>query len=100
LSVIVASCVAAAAQNATVSPTSLSFGNQIEGITSAIKNVTLKNGQTKAITISSVSTNLSDYAATNNCAQTLAAGASCTISVTFTPAAAGSRAGTLTIIDT
>jgi hypothetical protein len=65
--------------------------------------VTLKNGQKTAITITSISTNLSAYSETNNCPaspSTLAAGASCTISVTFKPTALGARNATLTVIDT
>jgi len=90
-------------QSATVSPTTLSFGNQAQGTTSAVKKVTLENGQTSAITITNISTNLSDYGQTNTCPvspATLAAGVSCTISVTFTPSAQGARNATLTVTDT
>ena len=79
---VLISCLAAEAQNVTALPTSLFFGNQVEGTTSAAKKVSLKNGQSSAITVASISTSLSDYAATNNCPispATLAAGASCTI---------------------
>lgn len=38
-----------------------------------------------------------DFAAAADCGATLAAGASCTVDVTFTPTAAGFRTGTLTI---
>ena len=34
-----------------------------------------------------------------SCGSTLAAGASCTIRVTFAPRASGARAGTVTVID-
>ncbi len=90
-------------QNVTVSPTTLSFGNQVQGTASASKNVTLKNGQNTAITITSITSSLSDYTQTNTCPvspSTLGAGKSCTISVTFKPTALGSRAATLTISDT
>jgi uncharacterized protein YjdB len=90
-------------QSVTVSPTSISFGNQAQGTTSSVHKVTLKNGQSSAITISSISTNLSDFGETNNCPvspATLKAGASCTISVTFTPSVQGTRSGTLTVVDT
>src|SRR5713226_10379550 len=91
------------AQTVTVSPTTLSFPNQVQGTPSVIQKVTLKNGQTSAITVTKISTNLSDYSQTNTCPvspSTLAAGKTCTISVTFTPAALGSRTGTLTVTDT
>ena len=93
-------CLAAGAQSVTVTPTSLSFGNQVKNTTSATKAVTLRNGQSSAVTVASISTNLSDYAAASNCPSspaTLAAGASCTISISFTPSAIGSRTSTLTI---
>ncbi len=84
-----------------LSPASLSFGNQVFSTTSAGKTVTLKNTQTVPLTISSVSTS-GDFAQTSKCPlspNTLGAGASCTISVTFTPTALGTRTGTLTITD-
>ena len=91
-----------AAATVTVSPTSLSFGKQVVGAPSAAENVILTNGKTTAITITSIATDLSDYAETNNCPvspETLGAEASCTISVTFTPAVVGSRKGTISVID-
>src|SRR5450755_1871482 len=91
------------AQDVTLSPNSLSFGNQIQGTSSAIQKVTLKNGQSTAITITNIRTNLSDYKQINNCPSspsTLVAGASCAISITFTPSALGSRTGVLTVTDT
>jgi hypothetical protein len=86
-------------QSVAVSPTSIAFGNQAVGTTSAMHRVTLKNGQTSAITITSISTNLADYAETNNCPASLKAGASCGISVTFTPSVQGARTATLTVTD-
>jgi uncharacterized protein YjdB len=89
-------------QNVTVSPTSVSFGNQAEGTSSSVHKVTLKNGQGTAITMGSITTSLSDYAATNNCPvspATLAPAASCTISITFSPSALGTRSATLTVVD-
>ena len=90
------------AQSVTVSPTSVSFGNQADGTSSSVHKATLRNGQASAITIDSIGTNLADYTETNNCPQspaTLAAGATCTISITFTPSAQGSRNATLTVTD-
>ena len=86
-------------QSVTVSPTSIAFGNQAVGTTSATHRVTLKNGQTSAISISSISTNLADYVETNTCPTSLKAGASCGISVTFTPSVQGARNATLTVVD-
>jgi trimeric autotransporter adhesin len=84
-----------------LSPAALSFGNQVFGTTSAKQTVTLKNTQTVPLTISGVSA-AGDFAQTSNCPlapNTLGASASCTISVTFTPTALGTRTGTLTIAD-
>ena len=89
----------------TLNPTSLSFGNQNVGTTSAAKSVTLTNSGTAALTITSITvagTNAGDFAQTNTCPispSTLAAGANCTISVTFTPSASGSRGASVTISD-
>src|SRR5207253_3020646 len=43
--------------------------------------------------------NSGDFAQTNNCGTTVAAGANCTINVTFTPTATGTRSGALTVTD-
>jgi len=88
-----------------LAPTSLAFGNQVLNTTSAAKTVTLTNTGTGALTIISIGAS-GDFAETSTGATacpispaTLAAGANCIISVTFTPTALGARAGTLTITD-
>ncbi|PYX94241.1 MAG: hypothetical protein DMG71_13120, partial [Acidobacteria bacterium] len=43
--------------------------------------------------------NAADYAQTNNCASSVAPGASCTIAVSFTPSATGTRNASLAITD-
>ena len=78
----------------TLTPASLAFGNQGIGTTSAAKTVTLTNTQPTPLGISNVTVS-SPFAQTNNCGTTLAAGASCSFSVSFAPAAAGSVSGTL-----
>lgn len=83
---------------ATLSPTSLVFGGQLVGTTSAAQTVTLSNTGTAPLTIIEIISN-SDFAQTNNCGSTLAAGSSCSISVTFTPTAAGTRSGSLFVAD-
>jgi hypothetical protein len=87
---------------ASVSPTSLAFGNQSVGITSTTQSVTLTNSGNAALSITSVAVfgaNASDFSQTGNCGSSVSAGASCTISVTFTPSASGSRAAALAITD-
>ena len=83
---------------ATLSPTSLTFASQNVGSTSAPQTITLTNGGTAALAITSIAAS-GDYAQTNTCGTSVAAGANCTISVTFTPTAAGTRTGTVTVTD-
>ena len=93
------------APTVTLSPTSLSFTSQLTGTTSAAQPVTLTNSGTAPLTIAAIGltgTNVGDFAQTNTCpaaTATLAAGASCTISVTFTPSSTGTRTASLSITD-
>jgi hypothetical protein len=83
-----------------LSPPSLSFPDQITGTTSIAQAVALTNNESTAVNIASITisgTNASDFAETDNCIGSVAAGAGCSISVTFTPAGAGSRSGSLNI---
>ena len=85
-----------------VSPTSLAFGSQHVGTTSTAQTVTLRNTGNAALSITSLAltgTNGSNFAETNTCGKSLAAGAHCTISVTFTPSASGNRTASLSITD-
>ncbi|MBB6037073.1 choice-of-anchor D domain-containing protein [Phytomonospora endophytica] len=79
-----------------VSPGALAFGDQQVGTTGAARAVTISNPGDATANISSVSVS-GDYARTTNCGATLAPGASCTANVTFTPTAAGSRTGALSV---
>jgi len=81
-----------------LSRTGLSFSNQGIGITSAPQTVTLTNTGNAPLTINSVAVT-GDFAETNTCGASVAAGANCEISVTFTPTATGTRTGALTITD-
>src|SRR5215471_2555104 len=85
------------AQNVTLSPTSLSFGRQVVNTPSAINSITLSNTGSAILTLSISITG--DYGQTNTCGSSVAPGAKCTISVTFTPANTGTRTGTVTITD-
>jgi len=85
-----------------LSPTSLTFGSQSIGTTSTAQTVTMTNSGNATLSITSLAitgTNAGDFAQTNTCGSSLAAGASCTVSVTFTPLASGSRTGSLTFTD-
>jgi hypothetical protein len=86
------------APGVSVSPTSLSYGNQGVDTTSAVKTVTLSNTGSGPLTITSVATT-GNYSQTNNCGTSVNAGASCTISVSFTPVIAGTNSGTVVVND-
>src|SRR5947207_13520633 len=76
---------------------SLNFGSQVVG-TKTPKSVTLTNTGNAALNITGIAAS-GDFNQTNTCGSSVAAGASCTISITFTPASGGNRTGTLTITD-
>jgi hypothetical protein len=81
-----------------LSSTSLSFGTWGVGITSPAQQVTLENVGSSPLSVSGIST-VGDYAQSSTCGSSLAPGASCAVSVTFTPHATGSRQGTLSVSD-
>lgn len=83
---------------ANLSPTSLNYGNQDVGTTSPPQSVTVSNTGNAPLSVSSIVA-LGDFAQTNNCGSSVVAGGSCSISVTFTPRAIGTRNGTLTVTD-
>jgi hypothetical protein len=80
----------------TTSPTSLSFGNEPVGSTSAAQTVTLANTGSAAASVSSITAG-APFAQTSNCGSSIAAGASCTVSVTFAPTTAGAASANLTV---
>jgi hypothetical protein len=82
----------------TFQPSTLSFVSQTVGTQSAAQTITLQNAGGLALAISSIQIS-GDFAETNNCPASLAALASCTVSVTFTPSATGTRQATLTVAD-
>ncbi len=89
----------AAAQTVSLTPVALNFSGQPVGTTSAAKTVTLKNtSTTKSLTITSIVAS-GEFADTTTCTSTLAAGASCTLSVTYTPATLGGVDGAITLTD-
>ena len=80
------------------SPKTLTFASQAVGTTSPAKAVTLTDHGTNALTIASVTTT-GDFAATNTCSGSIAAGAKCVVSVKFTPTQTGTRTGSVTLVD-
>ena len=87
-----------ATQMVSLSPASLTFPAQLVGTSSSAQSVTLSNTGSAVLSITSITTS-GDFSQTNTCGASLAASASCTLSVTFTPTASGSRSGSLTITD-
>jgi uncharacterized protein (TIGR03437 family) len=86
------------AQAPVFSTTSLDFGKQNVGAAGAAQTVQLTNtgaGVLSLLAITVGGMNNSDFAETDNCGTSLAAGARCTIQVTFTPTASGIRAASL-----
>jgi hypothetical protein len=77
-------------------PSSLTFATQALNTTSAAQAVTVSNTGTAAATVSGVSTS-GDFSQTNTCGGSIAAGASCTVNVSFRPTASGTRTGALTV---
>jgi hypothetical protein len=79
-------------------PASVAFPAQNVGSTSAPSVVTLTNTGGSPVNVSGIASSVpSEFAIVSNACATVAAGASCTFSVAFTPAAAGARAATITV---
>ena len=85
-----------------LSPTSLSFTQQVIGSTIANQSVLLANTGNAVLSISNIAVggvNSGDFAQTNNCGSSVAAGGNCTIGLSFTPSGSGARSASLTITD-
>ena len=81
-----------------LSSTSLSFPDQVVGSTSPAQTVTLATSGSGTLAISSISAS-SNFNASNNCGASVTGGGSCSVTVTFTPSAAGNLSGNLVIVD-
>lgn len=82
-----------------LSSTSLNFGSLAVGGTSTARTVTVTNRLTTSLTFTSIATTGPFAIGTNTCGAGIAANSSCTVGVTFTPAALGAATGTLTFTD-
>ena len=82
-----------------LSVASLSFAGQLVGTSSAAQTATLTNTGDGPLAISNVTASGDFTSPPGHCAGTVAAGASCGISVVFKPQAGGSRTGNLSITD-
>lgn len=83
----------------TLYPTSLNFGDVVLNKAGSPQTVTATNTGGATLEIASIAANGDFAISTNTCGATLAAGASCSVSVIFTPKALGARMGTLTFTD-
>ncbi len=85
-----------------LSASSINFGTEAVGKTSAPNTLTLTNTAQTTLSIQSITitgANGGDFAQTNTCGAAVAGGATCTISVTFTPTRKGSRSAFVSIAD-
>jgi hypothetical protein len=86
-----------------LSPASLDFGSQKVGTISSPKQVMVKNAGKTTLNITSISItgrNSKDFhISSKTCGSTLAAGASCIVSLTFKPTATGERSSSLAFAD-
>jgi hypothetical protein len=85
-----------------LTPKSFSFGTRPIRTKSLPKKITLTNKSSVAVSISGISitgTDPGDFAETNTCGKSVAAGGSCFIKVTFKPLAKGTRTADVSISD-
>ncbi len=80
-------------------PSGLTFPTQNTSTSSPTQFVYMTNIGADANAITSITTS-GDFGQVNNCGTSLAAGATCTIAVNFTPTATGARTGSLSVVDT
>jgi serine protease len=88
------------ASAANVSPSALAFGSQAVGTTSSGRTFSLVNDGNAALTISSIAVSGADsaqFGVTNNCGTTVAAGASCSVTVTFAPTSSGAKSAAIRV---
>jgi hypothetical protein len=83
---------------ALLSQSQLTFADQAQGVTSSAQTVTLTNSGTATLTVSAIAAS-GNFNATSNCGSSVAINSSCSINVTFTPSASGTRTGALSITD-
>ncbi len=74
----------------------VTFPAQAVGTSSGVQTITVINSSVAPLVISGISAS-QDFSQTNNCGESVAAGDSCAIKVSFKPTATGVRSGMLTI---
>ncbi|MGA9248154.1 MAG: choice-of-anchor D domain-containing protein [Candidatus Acidiferrales bacterium] len=91
-----------AATEVSVSPTSVNFGTQTVGLTTAPVGITFTNTGSSGMTIRQIAVSPASavqFAQTNNCAATLGPKASCLINATFSAQQAGNFAAAILLTD-
>ena len=84
------------------SASTVSFAISVLGSPPGVQSLTLTNNSQSPITISGISIygiNAADFTQTNNCPASLAAAATCTSQITFTPSATGVRKAVISIVN-
>jgi len=81
-----------------LSSTTLTFPSEPLNTTAPTQTVSMNNSGVDPSTITAITTS-GDFTQTNTCGTGLAAGATCTITVAFTPTLNGTRTGTLSVVD-
>jgi len=82
----------------TFSASSLNFGLLQIGLSSPSQTVTVTNVSNHSVNFTSIASS-GDFSQTHTCPTTLPTGQNCTITVTFTPTANGTRTGAVTLKD-
>jgi Ca2+-binding RTX toxin-like protein len=84
------------APSASAAPTTLAFGNQPVGTSSALRNVTVTNTGLTNLVVSGATVGDPSFQLTNGCT-TVASGGTCTIGVLFRPTSSGAKSTTLSV---
>ena len=87
----------AAAPAITLAPTAQNFGTAAVGAAPLSRTVTLTNSGSAVLSIAAIGVTGAGFATTHNCGSSVAVASSCSIVVTFAPAAATTYAGQLTV---
>jgi Pro-kumamolisin, activation domain/Abnormal spindle-like microcephaly-assoc'd, ASPM-SPD-2-Hydin len=93
---------ATSAPAVTLTPSSLTFAGTNVGSSAATQTIALKNTGSASLTgiaVSITGANTGSFSQTTTCGSTLAAGSTCNITVTFTPAVAGPLTASVSIAD-
>ena len=88
----------ASAPTIKIEPLKLDFGSLATGTSSQPMTSTLTNSGSSTVKIVDITPSGIDFTETNTCADTLVAGATCQIQVTFKPVITGTRLGVVSVM--